>query len=77
MPKQLFIFGDSISFGAWDTKGGWAQRLKNHYDKLVVESDFDFYCLTYILGVSGDTTEDLLKRFDFEVQPHNQLSSAE
>ena len=74
MPKQLFIFGDSITFGAWDTKGGWAQRLRNYYDKLVIESDFDFYCLTYILGVSGDTTGDLLKRFDFEVQQRFELS---
>ncbi len=57
---QILVFGDSITWGACDSdKGGWVERLKvyvgEHYEGSV-----------YNLGVSGDTTEDLLERFEFE-----------
>lgn len=25
---RILIFGDSITYGAWDSEGGWADRLK-------------------------------------------------
>lgn len=31
-------------------------------------SNPDFYCLIYNLGISGNTTEDLLERFEFETK---------
>lgn len=61
MEKTINIFGDSITWGAYDENGGWADRLKNYFmnqDK----GFFDFYNL----GVSGDNTDDLLKRFKIE-----------
>lgn len=65
---NLLIFGSSITWGAWDKQGGWAQRLKSFCDDKVSESDFDNYTAVYCLGVSGDNTEDLLARFDTEVK---------
>lgn len=62
----IFAFGDSITYGAWDSKGGWVVRLRKEFDKKNL-SDSDFYCLVYNLGVSGDTTEGLLKRFEPEI----------
>lgn len=64
---NLLIFGSSITWGAWDQQGGWAQRLKNFCDNKASESDFDNYTAVYCLGVSGDNTVDLLARFDTEV----------
>jgi len=60
---SVCIFGDSIACGYYDTKkGGWVQRLKNFFKTNNYDISF------YNCGVSGDTTEDLLKRFEVESQ---------
>jgi len=64
---HLLIFGDSIAHGAWDIKGGWAERLREFLHKRNV-SDPDFYCLVYNVGVSGDKSTDVLNRFEFETK---------
>ncbi|MBI4176480.1 MAG: hypothetical protein HY518_04695 [Candidatus Aenigmarchaeota archaeon] len=64
---QILIFGDSITYGAWDEKGGWASRLRAFTDK---KHNFGQTSpLVYNLGVDGDTTEGLLKRLDSEARP--------
>lgn len=65
---NLLIFGSSITWGAWDKEGGWAQRLKSFTDNKTLESDFGEYTSVYCLGVSGDNTNDLLERFDTEAK---------
>lgn len=57
---NICIFGDSIVWGAADSeKGGWVERLKidfaEHYDAII-----------YNLGISGETTEELLERVEDE-----------
>ncbi len=63
---KLFFIGDSITVGAWDDKGGWANRLiaKVMQEKMKGKN---FYCIPYNLGVSGDTAEDVLKRLRKEI----------
>ncbi len=61
---NICIFGDSITYGAFDTeKGGWANRLH-----LYLDSKNDFEDEVYNLGISGDHTEGLLERFDSEAK---------
>ena len=64
---HIFIFGDSITYGSWDKEGGWADRLKRFLHDKYLKTRGD-YCLVYNLGVSGDTTKEVLKRFDFETK---------
>ena len=64
---RILVFGDSITYGVWDREGGWVQRLRKFLDEKNL-TDPDFYCLAYNLGVSGNTTEDLLERFEFETR---------
>ena len=64
----ILVFGDSIVYGAWDKNGGWTQILREWIDEKNLEWNEDFYYLVYNLGVFGDTTEDLLERFDSEVK---------
>ena len=65
---RILIFGASISYGKWDTEyGGWGQRLSNFLDKKNL-SEPNFGCFVYNLGISGNTTEDLLERFEFETK---------
>lgn len=66
--SYILAFGDSIIYGAWDKKGGWLQRLREDIDKKNLEWKEDFYYLVYNLGISGDTSENLLKRFENEVK---------
>ncbi len=61
---QFLIFGDSITYGAWDTKGGWVGRLKYLATKKSLNSNY--YGIVHNLGISGDTTSDVLERLKFE-----------
>lgn len=64
---HILIFGDSITYGAWDKEGGWAERLKRFsHQKTLSEGKNNL--LVYNLGVSGDTSEDILERFEFETK---------
>ncbi len=63
--QSLCIFGDSISYGAWDIeKGGWVNRLwmysaehdKNHHVNIQI----------YNLSIPGGTSEMILDRFESE-----------
>jgi len=58
---NICVFGDSITWGACDyEKGGWVERLKSH-DMQGEEEHFVFN-----VGVSGDNSDKLLKRFPAE-----------
>lgn len=58
---NICIFGDSITWGACDYEcGGWVERLKTFLLKNRDGVD------VYNFGVSGNTTEDVLARFDWE-----------
>lgn len=66
---QILIFGDSIVWGAWDSDGGWVERLKRHYIQEGIKVDFDNYNSVYNLGILGDNSETLIKRFNLEIVP--------
>lgn len=66
---QILVFGDSIAYGAWDTEGGWVQRLRSFLDKRVIASNYEEYFITYNLGIDGDTARGILKRFESETKP--------
>jgi len=63
MEQVICIFGASTTWGAWDKeKGGWVNRLRLFFDKNYDNVD------VYNLGVSGDTSNGLLKRFKIECE---------
>lgn len=64
---KILCFGDSITYGAWDSQGGWVARLRQKVDRICIESDLEKFYLTFNLGVSSDTSERILDRFDGEV----------
>lgn len=63
---KILCFGDSISLGEKDIEqGGWVDRLKKDY--------FNYYLNhptqevnVYNLGIGGETTDGLCKRFEVE-----------
>ena len=65
--KNIFIFGDSITYGEWDASGGWAHRLREYYDSLVLPLPQE-YVVTYNLGIPSDTSTGVAERFTRETQ---------
>lgn len=58
---NICVFGDSIVWGACDYEcGGWVERLKSYL--MQNKEDID----VYNLGISGNNSQDLLKRFEAE-----------
>ena len=64
---RILVFGASITYGAWDKEGGWVQRLRKFFDKNK-PADTTANHQVYNLAISGATTDDLLKRFEFEAK---------
>jgi lysophospholipase L1-like esterase len=63
METTICIFGDSIALGAVDPEnGGWVAQLRRYFET----NDYDI--AVYNQGVSGDNTDDLLKRFKVECE---------
>lgn len=63
-----FIFGDSITEGLWDSKGGWADRLKAYVQAEEIKSGVKNYHEVYNLGVDGNTTKQIIERFEAETK---------
>ena len=70
----VLVYGDSTVQGFWDTEGGWVQRLRSYLDKKFLNNPDCYYPL-FNLGVSGDTSKDLLERFQGETK--NRLNEAQ
>lgn len=72
--SHILIFGDSITLGAWDREGGWAQRLNKFLISKTLKTvnfwDTDFIT-TYNLGIdsiAGENSKSLLERFESETK---------
>lgn len=65
--ESIVVFGDSVSWGAWDTeKGGWVGRLW-----FFVAKRKENYVEIYNQSISGGTTETILERFESEAKARN------
>jgi acyl-CoA thioesterase I len=68
MEQTICVFGDSIAWGAWDYElGGWVNRLKLYFDKQYAYQEGE-YAMIYNLGVSSNTSIDLLNRISNELE---------
>lgn len=65
---NILAFGASILYGAWDREGGWVSRLRKYVDEKNSENLDESSCFVYNLGISGDSSQDLLSRFDMEAK---------
>src|SRR3989344_2210257 len=72
----LLVFGTSTVYGAWDSEGGWVQRLRRYLDEKQLANP-ELYYIVYNLGVSGDTSRDVLERFDSETKNRLEGSNDE
>jgi len=68
---RIPVFGASIERGYWDFRGGWVHRLQEDLDRYRWQEDEDYSI--YNLGISGDTSQDILERIKPEIKArHNK-----
>jgi lysophospholipase L1-like esterase len=63
---RVLVFGASVTQGFWDTEGGWVQRLRKHYDEQQVKDWSSERPTIFNLGISGDSTREILRRIENE-----------
>ena len=62
---NIFVFGDSIAYGAFDKdKGGWVNRLRLLLENVDIEKNYN----VFNLSISGEITEGIKNRFNFECE---------
>ena len=62
---RILVFGDSITYGAWDSKGGWVDRLKCWAHQAFLQNNIKLQVIN--LGVGGNTSTQLLARMEQEI----------
>jgi lysophospholipase L1-like esterase len=69
---RILCFGDSITQGFWDIEGGWVARIRRHFDEAAIRAMGQGTSAPFIemcnLGLSGDTTRNLLNRMVPEIK---------
>jgi lysophospholipase L1-like esterase len=66
---RVLVFGDSTTYHSAIPSGGWVDYLRRDFEKSLLENKSDEHIPeVYNLGISGDTSEGLLRRLDTEVQ---------
>ena len=64
---RILVFGDSIAYGAWDSEGGWVERLKRYAHTQTVKTQGDAKLQVINLGIGGDTSAAILARIESEI----------
>lgn len=62
---RILVFGDSITYGAWDSEGGWADRLKRWAHQYYLADGTKLQVIN--LGIGGDTSRKILVRIESEI----------
>lgn len=64
---RILVFGDSIAHGMWDMRGGWVQSLRRDFDSSKLQDYAGDYPDVYNLGVSDDTSSNVVARMEAEI----------
>lgn len=65
--SKILAFGDSITYGKWDSLGGWAERLRTYVDKKYNRGANIENKQVYNLGIPGEVSVRMAERFEVEL----------
>ncbi len=63
---RIYAFGDSLTYGAWDSQGGWCDRIKRKLHEKMISGDGGKYQM-FNLGIGGEHSRGLLGRIKNEI----------
>lgn len=69
---RILAFGDSITYGAWDSEGGWADRLKRWAHQRYLGNGTKLQVIN--LGIGGNTSRAILARMENEIKARHSAS---
>lgn len=69
---RILVFGDSITYGAWDGEGGWTDRLKRWAHQQYLANGTKLQVIN--LGIGGDTSRKILARIENEIRARHSSS---
>ena len=73
---KVIIFGDSIAQGFSDNENnGWASHLAIHLQKKTIDLNYEEIYSVFNLSISGETSSDMLRRFESELETRLSSSS--
>jgi len=67
MNTRVLVIGDSIVYGAWDTAGGWVDRVKAVMHARAVETQGATKVQVFNMGVGGDSSTRVLARLEHDI----------
>jgi len=70
---RIYAFGDSLTYGAWDSQGGWCDRLKQKLHNLTINQENGVKFQMLNLGIGGENSRSLLKRLKNEIEARHRL----
>ncbi len=71
---RIVVFGDSVAYGAWDSEGGWVDRLKRWAHQVTIESAGETKLQVFNLGIGGDTSTGIARRIEAELAARQSAS---
>lgn len=71
---RILAFGDSITYGAWDSEAGWVERVKRYAHGRSLSTNGQRKIQVLNLGIGGDTSTKLLKRMPSEIEARYSAS---
>lgn len=71
---RVLVFGDSITYGSWDSQGGWADRLKSWAHDVTLQSNGAQKMQVLNLGIGGDSSTKILARLRSEIEARQSES---
>ncbi len=74
---RVLVFGDSITQGYWAVEHGWVDRIRKYFDEQQFQDlqNRDEPTI-FNLGISADTSRDVLSRIDSEVKARTRSHHA-
>lgn len=64
---RIYVFGDSLVAGTYDSEGGWCDRLKRDMHRITADSQDGTKYQLYNLGIGGETSRGLAARVKNEL----------
>lgn len=68
---RVYVFGDSLTYGAWDSQGGWCDRIKRKLHERMISGDGKFQ--VFNLGIGGEHSRGLLGRIKNEMDARHRV----